>query len=710
MSNNPSLPTAVFPLQGNGTVPPPLGSPGIPPPLPAGVTYPQGYTSAPPFVTQGSLPQAPIPPPTSTNVYQQIEGAASYYEPAIYELLTYYSALVPQPDELDGQFYPLTDVQPSNPTQTLIFAVGILPPSSNVTGRLLDRSATIAETMPVTQLPNQPPGANPGAVSGPSGAGVKSISAGLPGYIIAHEGFVSTPYFPTQDEKDKGIASIGVGHYGWTGGPITYDQAQTLLAGDLKSFQNEVNNYVTVPLTQNQYDALVDYCFSTGNIRNAPFLKDLNAGNYSAVAQQLPTAVITGVGGHIEPGLVAVRQNESNLFSTPDGSTYNYQGFNAPGINQPLLKAAQQGASGSDISKIVAQSGQQPGPGINGQSAVINGDGTQPSNGWQGAGSKNASQAGQNLQNYSNNNLNTTNLGQSFLQAQAIMAQATLAAIQQMKNTPPLKMLVNPTSFKLTAEKIVSDGDWGRNGPIVEHWGEQLDKLECSGKVAAFYALDQQGGNLNVSQGQNVFGSNFAAPQPTSFTGLSAGGGPGITRIARQYSRAYQNFLSLWLLYKNNGGLWLNPAQLVPTQPGQTASPLASQPTNLSVLGSIYIYYDNILYLGSFDNFNLTESETAPYTLEYNFTFTVRATFLLDNTDDLSLQISGLQQSQLNPLAGLPAPLQTSITPGAGALSGMNAQVAGSVGPPPGLTPQQYASIGASQPAVSTNTFTNRPR
>ena len=650
------------------------------PPAGNGVQFPPNYTSPGPFVTQGGPPQGPVPSPTSTNVYQQIEATADYYEPAIYELLSFYSSMVPQPDELDGQFVPLTDVQPAYAGNTLIFAVGILPPSSNVTGRLLDRSATIANTMPLTSGVNVNPTAG-GVAGGNIPPGQNKVSANGIAFIAAHEGFVGHPYYATPAEQAQNIQSIGYGHVIQPGqenllNGLTPDQGQQLLAQDAGWAQAEVNKYVTVPLTQNQNDACVSYVFSTGNIRNAPFLGALNSGNYTQAAQMWPTSSVRGVDGNIVPSLQAVRANETNLFSTPDGSTYTYQGFNAK-VNIPST------------------------------SGVINGDGTQPSNGWQGTGSKNASQAQQNINTFANNNLNSSNLGQAFLNAQVNMINATLQAIQTMKNTPPLQMLVNPQSFKLSAEKIVSDGEWGRNGPIVEHWGEQLDKLECSGKVAAFYSIDASGGSsTSASPG------NFGYSTQQTFAGGAAGGGPGITRIARQYSAAYQNFLSLWLLYKNNGGIFLNPAQLTPSVPGNTSSPLSAQPTNLSVLGSIYIYYDNILYLGSFDSFNLTESETAPYTLEYNFTFTVRATFLLDMPmdqngvpSDYSAQLAQLQASQSNPLQGLPAPNQIGVTPGALALQSQNAQPAGSVGPPPGLTPQQYASIGQGAPAVTTSSF-----
>ncbi len=206
--------------------------------------------------------------------------------------------------------------------------------------------------------------------------------------------------------------------------------------------------------------------------------------------------------------------------------------------------------------------------------------------------------------------------GDKYQAEQKRMIDATREALDRLKNTPPLKLLVNPTSFKVGSEKIISEGNRSRSQVIVEHWGEQQDKIEGSGKLAGFYSID--------------------------YAGLS--GGPGLTRTARQYSASYQNFLSLFQIYKSNGGLWLQDFFDVRLDPGAK---------NLSCLGSVYIYYDNILYIGSFDTLTLSESDTAPYTLEYSFTFSARAAFLLDRELENPQQDYGM--------AGLfPQPLPTS--------------------------------------------------
>jgi hypothetical protein len=171
-----------------------------------------------------------------------------------------------------------------------------------------------------------------------------------------------------------------------------------------------------------------------------------------------------------------------------------------------------------------------------------------------------------------------------------------------MANTPPLRLLVNPASFKVGNEKILNDGNFTRTGPIVEHWGDGQDKIDASGKIGAFYCADVTG----------------VGSDP-----LQESGGPGLTRTARTFSAAYQNFLSLYQIYRNNAGIHID----------DTVDPGAGK-KNLVMLGSVYIYYDHTLYIGSFDSFTVTESDTAPFTLEYSFQFTTRATFLMDQITD----------------------------------------------------------------------------
>jgi len=104
--------------------------------------------------------------------------------------------------------------------------------------------------------------------------------------------------------------------------PITQDQAMQLLQNVLEQFVTAVNNMVTVPLTQNQFDALVDFAYNAGaaNLQSSTLLRLLNAGNYAgAAAQFIRWNKATSNGQLIVlPGLTRRRNAEAQLFNTPD--------------------------------------------------------------------------------------------------------------------------------------------------------------------------------------------------------------------------------------------------------------------------------------------------------------------------------------------------------------------------------------------------------
>lgn len=97
---------------------------------------------------------------------------------------------------------------------------------------------------------------------------------------------------------------------------ITQAQAEAFLDEDLKRFEDGVNRLVKVPLSQNQFDALVSFAFNLGlrTLENSTLLKMLNAGRYSAAAEQM--ARFCHSGGQVLPGLVRRRAAERDLFLT----------------------------------------------------------------------------------------------------------------------------------------------------------------------------------------------------------------------------------------------------------------------------------------------------------------------------------------------------------------------------------------------------------
>lgn len=98
------------------------------------------------------------------------------------------------------------------------------------------------------------------------------------------------------------------------GDKITKAQAKEYKLHDLKEFESTVNTSVKVPLTQNQYDALVSlsYNIGSGAFKNSTLLKKLNSGDYKGSAEQF--LVWNKVNSKKVQGLVNRREAERNLF------------------------------------------------------------------------------------------------------------------------------------------------------------------------------------------------------------------------------------------------------------------------------------------------------------------------------------------------------------------------------------------------------------
>lgn len=112
--------------------------------------------------------------------------------------------------------------------------------------------------------------------------------------------------------------TIGYGHTGADVHPglvITKDKAEQLLRADVRTAEAAVKRLVKVQLSQNQYDALVDFVFNVGegNFAYSTLLKLLNQGNFKAASLQFDRW--NKAGGKILNGLIRRRDNEEALFN-----------------------------------------------------------------------------------------------------------------------------------------------------------------------------------------------------------------------------------------------------------------------------------------------------------------------------------------------------------------------------------------------------------
>src|ERR1700691_4811721 len=128
----------------------------------------------------------------------------------------------------------------------------------------------------------------------------------------------------TAYQDQVGVWTIGYGHTGpdvVSGLTITQQQAQDFLAQDVGSAAACVNNSVTLQLSQDEFDALVDFVFNlgVGAFQSSTLLIDLNSGNTTAAATQFD--LWDHAGGAVVAGLLRRRQAETALFETDTSST-----------------------------------------------------------------------------------------------------------------------------------------------------------------------------------------------------------------------------------------------------------------------------------------------------------------------------------------------------------------------------------------------------
>lgn len=138
-------------------------------------------------------------------------------------------------------------------------------------------------TPPINQGPYYPTPhpLQPGQTNGPWSISWNGIE-----FIKRNEGLRLAPYV------DGTGHSIGYGHFIPAGQyvphSITQAEAENYFHTDLNNAENTVTSHVTVPLTQKQFDALVDFVYNIGEPRfvSSTLLRLLNGSDYAAAAQQ----------------------------------------------------------------------------------------------------------------------------------------------------------------------------------------------------------------------------------------------------------------------------------------------------------------------------------------------------------------------------------------------------------------------------------------
>ena len=131
--------------------------------------------------------------------------------------------------------------------------------------------------------------------------------------IKEFEGLKLTAYLDS-----VGVPTIGYGHTKGVkiGDRCTKEEAEAFLREDLKDAEACVNEHVTVPINQNEFDALVSFVFNFGctKFRGSTLLRKLNNSDYDGAS--LEFARWNRAGGLELAGLTRRRAAEAELFDT----------------------------------------------------------------------------------------------------------------------------------------------------------------------------------------------------------------------------------------------------------------------------------------------------------------------------------------------------------------------------------------------------------
>ena len=134
-------------------------------------------------------------------------------------------------------------------------------------------------------------------------------------FIRHHEG-LETKAYPDPGSSDGHPWTIGVGHTKGVkkGDTCTVEQAMAWLREDVRDAEAAVLRLVKVPLSQDQFDALVSFVFNVGAgaLEKSTLLRMLNSGDYFGAAVQFERWNKND--GRVMAGLTRRRKEERDLF------------------------------------------------------------------------------------------------------------------------------------------------------------------------------------------------------------------------------------------------------------------------------------------------------------------------------------------------------------------------------------------------------------
>lgn len=136
--------------------------------------------------------------------------------------------------------------------------------------------------------------------------------------LSAREGVRTKAY-----RDSVGVWTIGIGHTSDAGPPqvtagmsITRAEVDSIFRRDLVQYEKAVDEAITVPITQNEFDALVSFCFNigTGGFKKSSVVRKLNAKDRKGAADAFLL-------WNKPPEIMGRRQGERQQFLTPYGAS-----------------------------------------------------------------------------------------------------------------------------------------------------------------------------------------------------------------------------------------------------------------------------------------------------------------------------------------------------------------------------------------------------
>lgn len=183
--------------------------------------------------------------------------------------------------------------------------------------------------------------------------------------------------------------------------------------------------------------------------------------------------------------------------------------------------------------------------------------------------------------------------------------------IEKLLSVPPLTLLVNPNNMVVSYSSVQNFSDLTRAGYVFQRWGEEQISISFSGTTGAFTA-----------------GSNVASSLSASSVGPN-----GVQFASKRDSAAFQNFVSLYQIYRHNGYIY--------DTLGKTQAML--------MVGSVAIDYDQFTYVGNIENFKYGYETDSPNMIKWEMEFKVGRMYDHSSSPVVVLPQSGTSTSPGSP-------------------------------------------------------------